>query len=63
LIPSWRNLVLVAERTSKTRYEAAKVVLEAMAVENSERRRALETLSGTWRGTFQELVLAVGLNR
>jgi hypothetical protein len=63
LIQSWRTLTLVAERTAKTRYEAAQVVLEAMAVENSERRRALETLSASWRGTFQELVLAVGLNR
>lgn len=63
LITSWRSLTLVAERTTKTRYEAAKMVLEAMAVENSERRRALETLSASWRGTFQELVLAVGLNR
>jgi hypothetical protein len=54
---------MVAERTTKTRYEAAQIVLEAMAVENSERRRALETLSASWRGTFQELVLAVGLNR
>jgi hypothetical protein len=63
LIRSWRNLTLVAERTEKTRYDAAQVVLQAMAVENSERRRALETLSASWRGTFQELVLAVGLNR
>jgi hypothetical protein len=63
LISSWRSLTMVAERTTKTRYEAAQIVLEAMAVENSERRRALETLSASWRGTFQELVLAVGLNR
>lgn len=62
LIGPWRELCFVALRTTPDRYLAAKRVLEAVAAAPPERRRALDVLCSTWRGTFEELERAVGLH-
>lgn len=60
-IPEWDMLCGIALRTNPDCLLAAKRVVAAFHAENSERTKALLVVAPTWRGTFDELLRAVGL--
>lgn len=60
-IPEWDMLCGIALRTNPDCLLAAKRVVAAFHVENAERTKALLVVAPTWRGTFDELLRAVGL--
>lgn len=60
-IPEWDMLCGIALRTNPDCFLAATRVVAAFHAENSERIKALLAVAPTWRGTFDELLRAVGL--
>jgi hypothetical protein len=60
-VPGWDMLCSIALRTNPDCFIAAKRVVATFHAENSERLKALLAVAPTWRGTFDELLRAVGL--